>query len=64
MITPRELADSPAWAALGWTVVHFLWQGIVIGLLAAALLRSSNASRGFSEPDSSQANQTNNTSQQ
>ena len=37
-----ELFVSPsinsAWSALGWAVIHFLWQGALIGLATAALL--------------------------
>ena len=37
-----ELFTSPsissAWSALGWAVIHFLWQGALIGLATAALL--------------------------
>ena len=29
---------SSTWSALGWTVIHFLWQGVLIGLLTAVLL--------------------------
>jgi beta-lactamase regulating signal transducer with metallopeptidase domain/tetratricopeptide (TPR) repeat protein len=38
------LSRSPAWAAAGWTMLHVLWVGAVIGLLAAftrKVLRSS-----------------------
>ncbi len=38
MMALRELTDTPEWSALGATVVHFLWQGAVIGVLAAAAL--------------------------
>ncbi len=29
---------TSTWSALGWTVIHFLWQGVLIGLLTAVLL--------------------------
>lgn len=33
-----DVTVTSAWAAVGWSVVHFLWQGAVIGLLAAGVL--------------------------
>ncbi len=37
---------SPALVArLGWTLVHFLWQGALIGLLSASLLATLHAAR-------------------
>ncbi|HUW85181.1 MAG TPA: carboxypeptidase regulatory-like domain-containing protein [Phycisphaerae bacterium] len=33
------LMESPYWIAAGWTMLHFLWVGCVIGLLAAILRR-------------------------
>lgn len=33
-----ETAVTSAWSALGWSMVLFLWQGAIIGLLAAAVL--------------------------
>jgi beta-lactamase regulating signal transducer with metallopeptidase domain len=35
------LATSEAWAALGWTMLHFLWIGAILGLVAAAGRRAS-----------------------
>jgi beta-lactamase regulating signal transducer with metallopeptidase domain/polyhydroxyalkanoate synthesis regulator phasin len=29
---------TSGWSALGWTVIHFLWQGALIGLFTAVLL--------------------------
>ena len=31
-----ELTATPIWTALGWTILHFVWIGAVIGVLAAA----------------------------
>ena len=39
MIADQAMSSLSAWAALGWASIHFLWQGAVIGLAAAALLR-------------------------
>ncbi len=43
----QSLLDQPLVHRLGWTLVHFVWQGTVIALLAGILLRalrhSSNA---------------------
>jgi beta-lactamase regulating signal transducer with metallopeptidase domain len=39
MIANQAMSSLSAWAALGWAAIHFLWQGAVIGLAAAALLR-------------------------
>ncbi|HEX6549615.1 MAG TPA: hypothetical protein VF117_03000, partial [Gammaproteobacteria bacterium] len=45
-MNPITLAiDSPLMHALGWTLVHFLWQGACIGTIYALLrsaLRSSS----------------------
>ena len=40
MIASALLTTSAAtaWAALGWSVIHFLWQGTLIGLCTAVLL--------------------------
>lgn len=32
--------------ALGWALIHFVWQGIVIGVLLAAVLVAGNSHRG------------------
>ena len=29
---------TSVWSALGWSVIHFLWQGVLIGLFTAVLL--------------------------
>jgi beta-lactamase regulating signal transducer with metallopeptidase domain len=34
------LTDSPAWTAVGWTMLHVVWVGALIGLLAALSRRS------------------------
>ena len=34
-----RLLDHPLSSALGWTLVHFVWQGAVLGLVAFFLLR-------------------------
>jgi len=34
-----RLMDHPLAVALGWTVLHFIWEGALIGLIAFALLR-------------------------
>lgn len=39
-----RLTDLPWWPAIGWTMIHFLWIGTLIGLIALAgrlLLRQS-----------------------
>ena len=35
-MTPDSLMESRLWIAAGWTMLHFLWVGGVLGLLAAA----------------------------
>ena len=44
-----DLAQSPVVPVLAWTLVHFLWQGAVIALLAWAAMRvcASSASRRY-----------------
>ena len=37
-MAPLDIHTPTAWSALGWAVIHFLWQGALIGLLAALLL--------------------------
>jgi hypothetical protein len=32
--------SSPIVQALGWSLVHFIWQGLVVAVIAAAVLRS------------------------
>src|SRR4029453_19647540 len=34
-----EILDRPIVGALGWTLLHFVWQGAVIGLAAFVLPR-------------------------
>jgi uncharacterized protein (TIGR03435 family) len=46
MIAIRLLSSQPWVERLGWTLVHFLWQGVVISALyAAARIRIANSSR-------------------
>lgn len=37
----RHLLQSPAAVLLGWTLVHFLWQGVVVALGLAVWLRAA-----------------------
>ena len=37
MTTLRDITDTAEWSTLGTTVVHFLWQGAIIGLAAAGI---------------------------
>src|SRR5690242_5459313 len=39
-----EITQQPAAQALAWTLVHFLWQGAVIGLVAFGLVRLARRS--------------------
>ena len=39
MNTLNDFLNASGWEALGQSVIHFLWQGAVIGLLAAIALR-------------------------
>ena len=39
MNTVNDFLNASGWEALGQSVIHFLWQGAVIGLLAAIALR-------------------------
>ncbi len=46
MTTLLQLVQAPWAQALGWALLHFLWQGLVLGLLAwvlLALLRGASA---------------------
>ncbi len=45
MATFNELLAMPAVQRLGWTLLHFLWQGILIGLLCGVFLRLPLAKR-------------------
>ena len=38
----RQLLEHPLFAALGWVLVHFLWQGAFIAGLLATLMLSMN----------------------
>ncbi|AMV38166.1 M56 family metallopeptidase [Planctomyces sp. SH-PL62] len=45
-MTPLVASPSPAWTALGWTFLHMLWVGAVVGLgasLARRVLRRASA---------------------
>ena len=42
-MTPTVITNSPAWIAAGWTILHFLWVGVVIGLAAAGWLALRSA---------------------
>ena len=35
------LTESPMWTTAGWTMLHLLWVGAVLGLLAAAVSATS-----------------------
>lgn len=45
----QQLTDHPLTEVVGWTLVHFLWQGLLIAVVAAILLvclrRASSATR-------------------
>ena len=44
----ERLLQEPAAQAIGWALLHFVWQGTVVALLAAvalALMRRSDATR-------------------
>ena len=38
MKTLIEFSQHPAVHALGWTLLHFLWQGTVVAILLASVL--------------------------
>jgi beta-lactamase regulating signal transducer with metallopeptidase domain/tetratricopeptide (TPR) repeat protein len=44
-MTLTTLARSPLWIALGWTFLHTLWSGLLVGLLAAILRRALHRGR-------------------
>ncbi len=44
-MTMPTAADGALVARLGWTLVHFLWQGALIGLVTASLLAGLRAAR-------------------
>lgn len=37
--TVRQLCEQPAVEAVGWSLLHFLWQGTVVAMVLAVLLR-------------------------
>jgi hypothetical protein len=39
MTTLIEISQQPAVHALGWTLLHFLWQGTFVAVLLACVLR-------------------------
>ncbi len=45
MIDFRALVQQPALQALGWTLLHFLWQGAALGFVAFLLLRAARPAR-------------------
>jgi hypothetical protein len=38
-MSPTMLTNSPVWTTAGWTMLHLLWVGVVIGLVAALARR-------------------------
>src|SRR6185369_2302389 len=51
MNTIETMLDQPAVIALGWALIHFIWQGAFVALLLASVLRvfrgwSTNARYG------------------
>ena len=43
-MNPSWLTTSPVWTAAGWTMLHMMWVGVAIGVLAAlgqALMKST-----------------------
>ena len=34
-MNPSWLTTSPVWTAAGWTMLHMMWVGVAIGVLAA-----------------------------
>src|SRR3954466_151692 len=50
MFTPISLAGSNLWSLAGWTMVHFLWLGTLVAMLAFAcrwLLRRASANTRY-----------------
>ena len=43
-MTADLLMDQPAAKAVGWALLHFVWQGALIGVLTAAVLRALRSS--------------------
>ena len=39
MIDLRDVVQHPVLQALAWTLLHFLWQGALLGFAAFVLLR-------------------------
>ena len=44
MIATETLLQEPTIQALGWALLHFVWQGALVGVLAALALRALRAS--------------------
>lgn len=44
-MNPGAIAASPAWDAVGWTMIHLGWVGVLIGLVAATLRRLLRSAR-------------------
>lgn len=40
-MTPNAIVESRLWIAAGWTMIHFLWVGAVIWLVAAGVRRAA-----------------------
>ena len=50
MTTLDDILSQPVVARLGWTLIHFVWQGLLIGLLVAgglAVLRGRSANAKY-----------------
>jgi bla regulator protein blaR1 len=45
MVDFRALEQQPALQALGWTLLHFLWQGAALGFVAFILLHAARPTR-------------------
>ena len=45
-MTIEALTESQAWLAAGWTMLHFLWVGGAMGLIAALGHRALRGRRG------------------
>jgi len=37
----REILHQPAVVLVGWSLVHFLWQGLLVALMVAGVLRAN-----------------------
>jgi len=40
----REILQQPSVVMVGWSLVHFLWQGVLVALVVAAVLRANRHS--------------------